>query len=151
MRYSTISLTLCALLLQGCVIDFDADLTMGQKEVALHDAAQSAVVIALTRVYENDITETLEQAEHIKGLVDSDVLGLGENPTAAADTVMQLLSSMPPEYAVHMKTAMRMLSMYVETPGVSEVVDENNYRLVVAFLRGISDGCQLLIESGPDN
>lgn len=146
MRYTKISLILC-MLLSGCgLLNFSNDMTIEQKESVLHDAAQGAMSITLSRVYE-DKDERLKQAEDIKKWINETVLdGFSQNPLAAVKLANGLFGQMPPEYNAYMQTVINLLGVYIETPNVGELVDENNYRMVVAMFKGISDGCQSVID-----
>lgn len=148
MRCTKSSLILCAFLLSGCgLLNFGKDMTIEQKETVLHDAAQGAMAITLSKVYE-DADERLKRANSIKKWVDDVVLGglLAQDPTAAVQMANLLFSTMPPEYNAYMNTVTSLLSMYVEAPDASDLVGENNYRMVVAVFKGISDGCQSVID-----
>ncbi len=147
MRYTKISLALCVFLLSGCsLLDFGKDMTVEQKETVLHDAAQGAMAITLSKVYD-DSDERLKQAHGIKKWIDAIVLnGLEQNPLMALELAADLFDRMPPEYNAYMRVAINLLNMYVETPDASELVGENNYSMVVAVFKGISDGCQSIID-----
>ncbi len=147
MRYTKISLALCVFLLSGCsLLDFGKDMTVEQKETVLHDAAQGAMAITLSNVYE-DSDERLKQAHGIKKWIDAIVLdGLAQNPLMAIELAADLFNVMPPEYNAYMRAAINLLSMYAEVTGDSELVGENNYRMVVAMFKGIYDGCQSVID-----
>lgn len=143
---STNSLILCVFLLSSCgLLDLGKNMTIEQKEAVLHDAAEGAIVITLTKVYNDDV-KRLQQAKSIKKLIDENVMRvLSQNPTKAVEIAGNLFDEMPPEYSVYMNTAINLLQIYVETPDVGELMGEDNYRMVVAVLKGISDGCQSII------
>lgn len=145
MRYTKISLILC-MLLSGCgLLNFGNDMTIEQKESVLHDAAQGAMSITLSRVYE-DKDERLKQAEDIKKWIDEMLDGFSQNPLVAVELAKGLFDQMPPEYNAYMQTVINLLGVYIETPNMGELVGENNYRMVVAMFKGISDGCQSVID-----
>ena len=146
MRYTKISLILC-MLLSGCgLLNFSKDMTIEQKESVLHDAAQGAISITLSRVYE-DKDERLEQTNEIQKWINETVLdGFSQNPLVAVELAQGLFNRMPPEYNVYMQTVINLLGMYIETPTTGELVSENNYRMVVAVFKGVSDGCQSVID-----
>lgn len=144
MRYTN-SLILC-MLLSGCgLLNIGKDMTIEQKESVLHDAAQGAISITLSRVYE-DKDERLKQAEDIKKWIDEMLDGFSQNPLVVVELAKGMFDQMPPEYNAYMRTVINLLGMYIETPNMGELVGENNYRMVVAMFKGISDGCQSVID-----
>ena len=146
MRYMKISLILC-MLLSGCgLLNFGKDMTIEQKESVLHDAAQGTMVITLSNVYE-DKDERLKQAHYIKKWVNNIALDeVSQHQSAAVEFAAGLLTEMLPEYNTYMMALINLLNTYIETPDVSDTVGENNYRMVVATFKGISDGCQSVID-----
>jgi len=147
MQFMKSSLILCAFLLSGCgLLSVVKNMTIEQKEAVLHDASQGAIAITLTKVYDNK-AERIHQAQDIKMWVDEVVLkALSNDPTAAVAIADGLFDKMPPEYSIYMNTVVNLLQVYVETPDVGEIIGEENYRMVVAVLQGISDGCQSVID-----
>jgi hypothetical protein len=124
------------------------DLTPEQQQTVLHDTAQAAVSLAIVSIYDDEAVQ-LKKAKNLKLEIDKNILNgilLTHTGTIDRATEKLLFAKIPPEYRLYLQNSMLLLNMYYTTPDLGELLHEEDWKLLVALFKGVSDGCQLIID-----
>lgn len=142
-----VSCTIIASMLSGCSFFQSVDeLTIEEKASLLQAVSQTALSIAITEIYKKP-EDRIEKATQLKTEIDKIVGGFSD-PNITFDQAAEkaLFDKIPPEYALYVANAINLFRAYYKTPNVGEVLGADNLLLVTSFLKGVSDGCQMVID-----
>lgn len=125
------------------------NLPIDRKEQLLHDAAQGATSLALLEIYGEDEEKLAKNAQELKAYVDALLDGVLGDPAINVDEAVESLASskLPARYQIYLQNALSLFRTFYKTPEIGEVLNNDNWRLLVALLQGISDGCQFAIDA----
>jgi hypothetical protein len=125
-----------------------SNLTPEQQQNLVHDLARNATALAINEIYDNKESK-LSKAQSLKDDIDTNVLqGILFNSDVAIDdnTLGLLMFKIPSEYNLYLLTATDLFFANFEIPDAGEIINENDWKLLIALFQGISDGCQMIID-----
>jgi len=124
------------------------NLTIENKERLIHTASQTAISLALMEIYKKP-EDQVKMATELKTEIDKNVLnGILLNPNGTVDEVTEKLvfAKIPPKYALYVQSALALFHAYYETPKTGDLLSQDNWRMLTALFKGLSDGCQAIID-----
>lgn len=142
---TTLLLALSALMLTGCGLVRpvnDTEVTVADKALLIHRAANEGTYIALAKVYEDDVADRVMSAAKLKAAIDEYALPLLNNPETQITLVLEdeLFQIVPEEYHGLMAAAYETLHTYYNFPATSEVLPEPYLTYLKAFFSGVREG-----------
>lgn len=148
-NFLVLTLVATSIIAPGCgLVKPRENLTIEQKENLVHTAGQTAISLALMEIYKKP-EDQIKMATELKAEIDKNVLNgilLDPNGTVDETTEKLVFAKIPPKYAIYIQSAMALFHAYYETPKLGEVLTQDNWLLLTALFKGISDGCQLVID-----
>ena len=137
-------ISLLFLFTSGCsFIKIKDNLTVEEKATLLKSTARTATYFALTEYYKDNTQGLKSRAQLIK----SKLSVIGPNASIDKDALAaMLLEHIPTEYAIIIQNALDVLNLYIAID-VSSAMCEDSKKLIDAFVTGVIEGCDLVLQS----
>jgi hypothetical protein len=122
------------------------DVTLTSQSIYIMTA--ESTVLALNKVHEDDLDKKILAAARLIAIVDQSAMPLLTNPNVEINHVIEqgLLEILPEEYRGLMAAAYETFNLHYEFPATSEVLVEPYVTYLRAFLKGIRDGAERVLD-----